>query len=129
MSEGTVSSPMATNAFRALVRTAGLGLAKSAASDGIRAALLSALLLPMKNAFSLLGAPADDADCIPLLWFLNGHRFCLQSRLRIDLNSRRRFAVVLGYAILSSLSASRTIWETTNRAFSLSSAGTTYQGA
>ena len=53
----------------------------------------------------------------------------LTSSLRIDFNSRRRFAVVFGYAILSSLSVSRTIWETINRAFSLSSAGTTYQGA
>ena len=38
-------------------------------------------------------------------------------------------AVVLGYAILRSSSALRTIWETIKRAFSLSSAGTTYQGA
>jgi hypothetical protein len=51
------------------------------------------------------------------------------SSLRIDFNSRQRFAVVLGYAIFSPLNASRTIWETINRAFSLSSAGTTYQGA
>src|ERR1022692_4353816 len=59
-----------------------------------------------------------------------GHnsKYYFASNLRIEFNSRRRFAVVLGYAILSSLSASRTIWETINRAFSLSSAGTTYQG-
>ena len=51
------------------------------------------------------------------------------SSLRIDFNSPDRFGVVLGYVSLSSLNVSRTIWETTNRAFSLSSAGTTYQGA
>ena len=51
------------------------------------------------------------------------------SCLRIDFNSRQRFGVVLGYAILSALNVSRRIWETINRAFSLSSAGTTYQGA
>jgi retron-type reverse transcriptase len=32
----------------------------------------------------------------------------------MDFNSRRRLAVVLGYAILSPSSASRTIWETTD---------------
>ena len=46
----------------------------------------------------------------------------------MDFSSRRCFAVVLGYDIFSPLSVSRTIWETTNRACSLSSAGTTYQG-
>jgi hypothetical protein len=51
------------------------------------------------------------------------------SSLRIDFNSPRRFSVDFGYAILSSLSVSRTIWETIKRALSLSSAGTTYQGA
>src|ERR1017187_3208948 len=42
-----------------------------------------------------------------------GHnsKYYFASNLRIEFNSRRRFAVVLGYAILSSLSASRTIWE------------------
>ena len=51
------------------------------------------------------------------------------SSLRIDFNSWRLFGVVLGYAIFRSLSVSRTIRETIKRAFSLSSAGTTYQGA
>lgn len=51
------------------------------------------------------------------------------SSLRMAFNSCRRFSVVLGYAIFSSLSVSRTIWETISRAFSLSSAGTAYQGA
>jgi hypothetical protein len=51
------------------------------------------------------------------------------SCLRIDFNSRWRFPVVFGYAILSSSNASITILETINRAFSLSSAGTMYQGA
>jgi thioredoxin 2 len=49
--------------------------------------------------------------------------------LRMDCSSARCLAVVLGYAIFSSLSASRTIAETIRRAFSLSSAGTAYQGA
>ena len=49
--------------------------------------------------------------------------------LRMDSNSRRRLGVVLGYAIFSPLSPSRTIRETINRALSLSSAGTMYQGA
>ena len=49
--------------------------------------------------------------------------------LRIDCSSRRRLAVVLGYASLRPLRASRTIPETIKRAFSLSSAGTAYQGA
>src|SRR5664279_1422880 len=57
------------------------------------------------------------------------HSFYLQSCLRIDFNSLRRFGVVLGYAIFSSLNTSRIILETINLAFSLSSAGTTYQGA
>ncbi len=51
------------------------------------------------------------------------------SSLRMDCNSSRRFAVVLGLAIFNSLSPSRTMRETINRAFSLSSAGTTNQGA
>jgi hypothetical protein len=38
-------------------------------------------------------------------------------------------SVVLGYAILSSPAHPSTICETISRAFSLSSAGTTYQGA
>src|SRR5439155_20554685 len=50
------------------------------------------------------------------------------SRLRIESNSRRRLALVSGKAILSPSNVSRTIWDTINRAFSLSSAGTTYQG-
>ena len=49
--------------------------------------------------------------------------------LRIAFNSCRWLALILGYVILSSLNASRIIWETINRAFSLSSAGMTYQGA
>ena len=56
-------------------------------------------------------------------------RYHFASVLRIDSNSRRRFALVFGYAILSSSNVSRTIWDTIRRAFSLSSAGTTYQGA
>ena len=42
MSEGTLIFPRATSTFRAFVRTDGSGLARSATSDGIRAALLSA---------------------------------------------------------------------------------------
>jgi hypothetical protein len=53
----------------------------------------------------------------------------LVSTLRIAFNSSMRFAVVLGYAIFRPLNVSRTIWETIKRAFSLSSAGTAYQGA
>ena len=56
-------------------------------------------------------------------------RHYLTSNLRMAFNSCRRFAVVLGYARFNSLSLSRTICETINRTFSLSSAGTTYQGA
>ena len=54
---------------------------------------------------------------------------CFQSSSRMDFNSRRRFAVVLGYAILNPLSVSRTMRETIKRAFSLSSAGITNHGA
>src|SRR5271156_7182268 len=50
------------------------------------------------------------------------------SSLRIDFNSCRRFGVVFGYVILRSPSESKTIWETIKRAFSLSSAGTNFQG-
>lgn len=46
---------------------------------------------------------------------------CVQRFLRINLHSCRRFAVVFGYAIFSSLNASMTICETINLAFSLSS--------
>ena len=56
-------------------------------------------------------------------------RLCFQSSSRMDFNSRRRFAVVLGYAILNPLSVSRTMRETIKRAFSLSSAGITNHGA
>ena len=55
--------------------------------------------------------------------------FHFASRVRINCNSRWRFASVLGKLILSPSSVSRTIRDTINRAFSLSSAGTTYQGA
>src|SRR5665648_325576 len=52
-----------------------------------------------------------------------------QSWSRNDSSSCLRSLVVFGYAILSPPSASRTICETMSRALSLSSAGTTYQGA
>src|SRR5208282_5197306 len=51
------------------------------------------------------------------------------SRSRIDSNSCRRSVLVVGLVISSPSSVSRTIRETISRAFSLSSAGTTYQGA
>lgn len=44
-------------------------------------------------------------------------------------NSCRRFPVIFGYAILRSLSVSRTMRDTISRVFTLSSAGTEYQGA
>ena len=55
--------------------------------------------------------------------------FCLQRSLRMDFNSRRRFALIFGYSIFRSPNVSRMIWETINRAFSLSSVGTTCQRA
>ena len=51
------------------------------------------------------------------------------SCLRMDCSSRRRCALGLGYAIFIFLNVSTMIWDVIRRAFSLSSAGTTYQGA
>ena len=51
------------------------------------------------------------------------------NRSRIDRSSFLRSALTSGYVISSPLRVSRMICETINRAFSLSSAGTTYQGA
>lgn len=59
--------------------------------------------------------------------FISGIRF--QSSLRMACNSLRRFGVVFGYSIFRSWSDSRIIWEMMSRAFSLSSAGTTFHGA
>ena len=61
--------------------------------------------------------------------FIKMDRRYLASCFRIESNSARLFSVVFGYVILRSLSASRTMPETIKRAFCLSSAGTTYQGA
>jgi hypothetical protein len=47
----------------------------------------------------------------------------------MDSNSRRRAAPTSGYDIFSRWSVSSTMHDTTSRAFSLSSAGTTYHGA
>ena len=52
----------------------------------------------------------------------------LASCLRIDSSSLRRALLVSGYANCIFSKVSRTIRETIKRAFSLSSAGTTYQG-
>lgn len=52
-----------------------------------------------------------------------------ESSLRINLNSRLRFFVGLGYESLSLRNCSMRILETISLAFSLSSAGIIYQGA
>ena len=59
--------------------------------------------------------------------------YIIQSSLRQQLADGFQFPPAfrggLGICHLKSLNVSRTIWETISRAFSLSSAGTTYQGA
>jgi hypothetical protein len=85
----------------------------------VAAGFLANLCLRVPN-YGIVSTLADlDTSKVP-----DSKRYFVSS-LRIDFNSCRRFAVVLGYAIFSPLSVSRTIWETINRAFSLSSAGTT----
>ena len=100
--------------FRALNRSSIVGILSSAAR------------MPLPDAMS-----AATVDCISLVMsaFTPVWGIHFASRLRMARSSFRRFASDLGYAIRRSLSASRTIWDTINRAFSLSSAGTTYQGA
>jgi hypothetical protein len=53
----------------------------------------------------------------------------LASCLAIDCRSWRRFALIFGYDIFSSVSSSIIIWDTIKRAVSLSCAGMAYQGA